>query len=190
MTHDRDVRFDYGSVIRAAVAGAITSVVTAPFRMLAGLFGKRKAEELRKVEFEPGSDRIALAQREKLDSLAEALKQRPQLTLVVHGPYDAKRDGERLRRELARRDLAHMVGTKVGPEEDPGPIAYGKKCWKSSSLNARAPMQCGRSHANMPNTLAGNLGRSTRCSVCSAAEARTPPTTKRCSRGSWNCSRY
>jgi hypothetical protein len=53
------------------------------------------------------------------------LKRRPQLKLVVQGPYDAKRDGERLRRDLARRDLAHMVGTRLRPEEDPGPIAYG-----------------------------------------------------------------
>lgn len=118
-------KFDYGNVIRAALASAITRVVTAPFRMLAGLFGKRNAEELRKVEFRPGSDRIAPVQREKLDGLAEALKQRPQLKLVVRGPYDAKRDGERLRRERVRRDLARMVGTKLGPEEDPGPIAYG-----------------------------------------------------------------
>ncbi len=118
-------QFDYGRVIRAAVVGAIKSVVTAPFRMLAGLFGKRSAEEFQKVEFAPGSDRIAPAQREKLDALAAALKERPQLTLVVNGPYDAKRDAQALRRDLARRAVARAVGTKLATGEDPGPVAYG-----------------------------------------------------------------
>ncbi|MGQ0568004.1 MAG: CBS domain-containing protein [Armatimonadota bacterium] len=85
---------------------------------------------------------------------------------------------------------ARSWGRKRTQDQSPTAMPTPRKHWKSSSLNARVPMRCGRSHANMPKALAGNLSRSTRCSVCSAAEARTTPTTRRCSRSSWNCSRY
>lgn len=117
--------FDYGTVIRAAIGNAILRVVTAPFRMLAGLFGKGDAEEIRKVAFAPGSDRISPPQREQLDALAKALKARPQLKLVVRGPYDAARDAGALRRARARLELAGGLGATLKAGEDPGPIAYG-----------------------------------------------------------------
>jgi hypothetical protein len=117
--------FDYGKVISAAIGNAIVRVVTAPFRLLAGLFGKSDAEAIRKVAFAPGSERIAPAQREQLDALAKALQARPQLKLVVRGPYDAGRDGEALRRASARLELARRMGSALKPGEDPGPIAYG-----------------------------------------------------------------
>ncbi|HYC45289.1 MAG TPA: DUF748 domain-containing protein [Burkholderiales bacterium] len=117
--------FDYGKVIRAAIANAITRVVTAPFRALASLF-KGDVEEVRTVRFAPGSDRIAPAQREQLDTLAKALKERPQLTLVVKGPYDPQRDARQLRRRAARLDLARALDPKLAPDETPGPIAYGR----------------------------------------------------------------
>lgn len=116
--------FDYGTVIRGALANVIRRVVSAPFRLLAGLLGK-DAEELRHVEFDPGSSSIAPAEREKLDSLAGALKQRPQIGLVVRGPYDVQRDGQSLRSERVQRDLAAAMGVKVAAGEDLGLIAYG-----------------------------------------------------------------
>jgi len=117
--------FDYGKVISAAIGNAIVRIVTAPFRLLSGLFGKSDAEAIRKVAFAPGSERIAPAQREQLDALAKALQARPQLKLVVRGPYDAGRDGEALRRASARLELARRLGSALKAGEDPGPIAYG-----------------------------------------------------------------
>jgi hypothetical protein len=117
--------FDYGKVIRGAIGNAISRVVTAPFRMLAGLFGKNDAEEIRKVEFAPGSARISPVQREQLDALAKAMKARPQLKIVVRGPYDPGRDGEQLRRARVRLELEDALGTKLKPGEVPGPVAYG-----------------------------------------------------------------
>ncbi|SCY27613.1 protein of unknown function [Nitrosospira sp. Nl5] len=120
--------FDYGTVIRGALANVIRRVVTSPFRMLAGLLGESDAEKLRKVEFEPGSDEIAPAQREQLDILVEALKKRPKIGVVVRGSYDAKRDGQHLRSERVRHELAIATGVrKEGgeAEEDLGLIAYG-----------------------------------------------------------------
>lgn len=117
-------RFDYGTVIRAALANVIRRIVSSPFRMLAGLVGEQ-AEQLRKVEFEPGSDSIAPAQREQLDNLAQILKERPQIKLVVQGPYDAQRDGQRLRSEGVRHALASAMGTTIEPGEESELVAYG-----------------------------------------------------------------
>ncbi|MGH8761788.1 MAG: DUF748 domain-containing protein [Nitrosospira sp.] len=117
--------FDYGTVIRGALANVIRRVVSSPFRLLAGLLDENDAEKLRKVEFEPGSDDIEPAQREQLDILVEALKKRPKVGVVVKGPYDAERDGQHLRRELAHRDLAIAMGAAPAPGEDLGLITYG-----------------------------------------------------------------
>jgi hypothetical protein len=117
--------FDYGKVIRAAVANAIRRIVTAPFRLLGGLAGGEDAEQLRKVEFEPGSDDIEPSQRELLDELARAMKQRPGVGVIVRGPYDPERDGESLRRQHVHRDLLIATGGMVEEEEDLGLIGYG-----------------------------------------------------------------
>jgi hypothetical protein len=118
--------FDYGKVIRAAIGNVIGRIVTAPFRALAGLFGKRDTEEVRTVRFAPGSDSIAPAEREQLDTLAKALKARPQLKVVVKGPYDPARDTRQLQQSEARLELARALRAKLAPGEDPGPIAYGR----------------------------------------------------------------
>ena len=117
--------FDYGTVIRGALANVIRRIVSSPFRLLAGLLDENDTEKLRKVEFEPGSADIAPAQREQLDILVEALKKRPKVGVVVKGPYDAERDGQHLRSELAHRDLAIAMGAPPEPGEDLGLIVYG-----------------------------------------------------------------
>lgn len=119
-------QFDYGKLIRAAIGNALGRVVTAPFRAIAALFGKdADAEALRNIEFEVGSARIAPPEREKLDQLAQALKARPQLKLVMRGPYDPQADAQHLSRERVRAELAAAMGLKLRPGERPGPIAFG-----------------------------------------------------------------
>jgi hypothetical protein len=116
-------KFSYGHVIRQALVNLITKVVTAPFRALGGLFGD-KNEQMDAIAFDPGSARLLPPEQEKLKEVAEALKKRPQLRLVVEGRFDPNVDGEALRTERARRALAEQMGVKLAPEEDPGPIAF------------------------------------------------------------------
>src|SRR5690606_31915397 len=92
-----DPKFDYGQVIRNAIGSALRSIVSAPFRALASLFGGRDVEEVRRVLFDPGSDRLLPAEQEKLEEIAKALQARPELRLVVHGPYDPVQDARALR---------------------------------------------------------------------------------------------
>jgi hypothetical protein len=62
--------------------------------------------------------------RERLQKVTQALKERPQLKLVVRGAYDPQRDARALRDLEVRRAIARALGVKLQPGEDPGPIAY------------------------------------------------------------------
>jgi hypothetical protein len=114
--------FDYGHLIREAIANLITRTVSAPFRALGRLFGEVD-EAVGRIDFDPGSARLRPPEREKLDKVAHVLSERRELTLVIPGPFDPERDGEALRSEGVRRDVAHALGVKLEGREDPGPIA-------------------------------------------------------------------
>jgi hypothetical protein len=109
-----DPKFSFGDVIGQAIAGTITGIVTAPFRMLGALLGG-SGENLDTIAFEPGSAAIQPPEREKLKKIAEALAKRPQLKLVVAGQY-----GEADRATLRQRDIAAAVAAKLGRPVAPG----------------------------------------------------------------------
>lgn len=117
--------FDVRALIRAAIGNVLQRIVSAPFRALANLFGGGGGDRIADIEFDPGSATLAPQQREKLATVAAALKQRPQLKLLVNGPYAAKRDGEAMRAQRVRIELAEALGDKLAPGEEPGPTAYG-----------------------------------------------------------------
>jgi hypothetical protein len=81
-------------------------------------------EEVGRIDFGPGSARLRPPEREKLDKVARVLSERRVLKLVIPGPFDPERDGEALRSEGVRRDVAHALGVTLEGREDPGPIAY------------------------------------------------------------------
>jgi uncharacterized protein DUF748 len=118
-------KFDYGELIRDAIANTLKRIVTAPFRFIAGVLGGGKGnEDLQSVDFDPGSARLTPPVREQLQKVAQALKERQQLKLVVHGAYDSQRDAQAVRNENLRRAIAQQLGLKLRPGQDPGPIAF------------------------------------------------------------------
>ena len=116
-------QFSYRHLIREALASFIVKVVSAPFNALARLLGSG-SEELGSINFEPGRARLLPPEQEKLDKIGQVLKEKPQVKLVVRGPYDPKLDGEALRERQVRRQVAQALGVKLAEREDPGPIAY------------------------------------------------------------------
>lgn len=123
-----DPEFDYQNVIRSAIGNILQRIVSAPFRFLAGLVGGGQADDAAGddgVGFEPGSDRLSPAEQERLDGLAEALAQRPQLSLSVRGTYNASEDDEALRLEAARREIEDAAGVAAPDDEHVGPIDFG-----------------------------------------------------------------
>ena len=73
----------------------IVKVVTSPFSVIGAMFGG--GEELGYVDFEYGESAIAEADHEKLDKLAEILKEKPAVKFEIQGVYDGLRDAESLR---------------------------------------------------------------------------------------------
>jgi hypothetical protein len=122
-----DPQFSFGHLIGKALVNIVTKVVTAPFRALGGLLGgDGKAAE--NVEFDPGRAELSPPEKEKLEKLAEALHKRPQLQLVVQGRYSTEADGHEMQALNVQRAVAGRLGSKVTPEEEPGPpdFANGK----------------------------------------------------------------
>ena len=118
--------FDVGTLVREAIGNLLKRIVTAPFRALGNLFGgKDGGEQTARIEFDAGSAALTSQDRERLDQIAQVLAKRPQLKLVVAGPYAPQRDAEALRTQAARAALAAAMGRPVVPGDEPGPIDYG-----------------------------------------------------------------
>ncbi len=117
-----DPQFSYGALIWKAIGNLVTSVVTAPFRALARVFGG-SGEELGTISFEPGSSRLLPPEREKIGRIVQALAKRPELKLVIPGRYDAEADALALKRAALRREIGKRAGFNVTEEDPPGPIS-------------------------------------------------------------------
>ncbi len=98
-----DPEFSLGGVIWGAFFNLITKAVTAPFTLLANLVGSD--EDLQTVSFGPGVSAVNAAAAEKLDALAQALIERPQIQLGVAGRSRADTDGDALRKAQLRTEL-------------------------------------------------------------------------------------
>ncbi|HXV75378.1 MAG TPA: DUF748 domain-containing protein, partial [Candidatus Polarisedimenticolaceae bacterium] len=112
-----DPEFAYGKLVWKAIKNVLTKVATAPFRALAGLIGSDK--DLEFVEFAPATSEIAPPAREKLDELARALVERPELVLEVAGVYDPEIDADGMRKQKLAASVAQRVaagGTDPGAE--------------------------------------------------------------------------
>ncbi|OGR20796.1 MAG: hypothetical protein A3J85_02480 [Desulfobacula sp. RIFOXYA12_FULL_46_16] len=90
-----DPEFKLGSIILKMIGNMILKVITSPFSILGSLFGG--GEELSFVEFEFGEGRIKESEHEKIDKLAEILKEKPSIKLEIQGVYNPIRDGEGIR---------------------------------------------------------------------------------------------
>jgi hypothetical protein len=116
-----DPQFSYATLMWKAIGNLITSVVTAPFRALAHLFGGN-GEEVGAIAFDPGASKLQLSEQEKLNHVIGVLAKRPELKLVIPARYDAEADARALRRAALSREIGRRAGFTVADDEDPGPI--------------------------------------------------------------------
>jgi len=91
-----DPEFAYGALVWKAIKTVMTKIVTAPFRALARLIGSE--EDLEIVEFAPAASDLAPPAREKITQLAQALAERPELSLELRGVFDPEIDAAAIRR--------------------------------------------------------------------------------------------
>ena len=105
-------QFNYGGVIRSALANIIRNIVSAPFRFLANLVGGAEEADIGVIAFRPGRAELAPPEREKLLTLASALTARPQLQLSLGGVYHPGEDTRSLQEQfLDQRVDAALVQT-------------------------------------------------------------------------------
>jgi len=117
--------FSYGHLVWQAIRTVITRIVTAPFRALGALFGGGSDPSAGTIVFDPGSSRLLPTEQEKLRRIADGLQKRPQLKLIVQGQFHKDSDGQALRKQAVRAELARREGLKLPAGEDPGPVAFG-----------------------------------------------------------------
>jgi outer membrane protein OmpA-like peptidoglycan-associated protein len=113
-------QFSLGSLIWGAVRHLIERAVTAPFSLLAnalgagGGSGSGNAEQLQYIAFAPGSAALTDASREKLDTLAKLLAEKPNVKLDLSGRADENVDMPGLRMayvdDLVKREKAKASG--------------------------------------------------------------------------------
>jgi outer membrane protein OmpA-like peptidoglycan-associated protein len=106
----KDPHFDIGGLVAKALGNTLRKVVSAPFRLLASVFGHGDEEAPQAVRFDAGSAQLAPPEEETAATLASALAERPQLELAIHAGYAAEADSAALKRSSLLRELAARAG--------------------------------------------------------------------------------
>ena len=86
-----DPEFSVGGVIVRVIVNLLAKAITSPFALIAHAFGGN-AEELGYVEFAPGTSTLTPAAKQKVETVAKALVDRPALKLEISGRIDPKTD--------------------------------------------------------------------------------------------------
>ena len=113
-----DPEFQIGGVIWKAIAGLITKVVSAPFRLLGSLIGV-ESEDLGQFQFLAGRTDLTPPELEKVSQLQEALQQRPELAIEVGAVFDPVIDMPALQYQQLRAILMQRLGEDyANPDEE------------------------------------------------------------------------
>jgi len=133
---DPDVK--YGKLVWKAIFGLLGKIAASPFTLIGKLFGG-DAGDLSSLTFAPGSSAFDAAALPKLQALAKALQERPELRLEAEGAVDADQDGGALRKaaleSLLRR--TRMQALKLA-EAAPVPAAERDR-WLKAAYDAAFP---------------------------------------------------
>jgi len=133
-----DPNVKYGKLVWKAIFSLLGKIATSPFTLIGKLFGS-DAGDLSSVAFVPGAAALDAAATVKLQALAKALQERPELRLEVEGAVDEGQDGGALRKAaleaLLRRTRAR--GLKLS-EEAPVPAAERER-WVKAAFDAAFP---------------------------------------------------
>ena len=98
--------FSVGGIVWQIIINIITKAVTAPFSLLAAVFGGgSSSDELSYIEFDNGHASLNQAAQTKVATLAKALNNRPALNLELSGRVDPPSDLEGLKRAALERKV-------------------------------------------------------------------------------------
>ncbi|WP_428424910.1 DUF748 domain-containing protein [Methylibium sp.] len=131
-----DPQFSVGRIIVRVIVNLITKAITAPFSLLASAFGGG-GQELGYVEFAPGSAELSDASRQRLDTLAKALTDRPALKLEATGRADPAVDDPALRAQHLDRLMRAAKAKSTGDLADSVKIEPAERArWLEAAYKA------------------------------------------------------
>lgn len=106
-----DPAFSLGGVIAGAFVNLVLKAATAPFTLLASLVGSE--EDLQRINFPTGETAPDDQAKQKMQTLVEALQQRPALTVLIDGRINPDMDRERLQKNaLAAQFIAQGISAE------------------------------------------------------------------------------
>jgi len=111
-----DPQFRVGKVVWHTLLNILVKAATSPFSLLGAAFGGN-GDELSYQDFEPGSAVLSLANEKKLDSLVNALYERPGLQLEIAGSIDPENDRDSLRQANLDRQIRTRVWMSLRKSE-------------------------------------------------------------------------
>jgi hypothetical protein len=115
-----DPDIHYGRMVWKAILNALGKVVASPFTLLSKLVGS--GADLSSANFPAGASALDPPEAAKVDTLAKALQDRPELRLEVEGTVDAQADGAVLRK-AALEQLLRRTRAEAGQEREEAPQA-------------------------------------------------------------------
>jgi len=148
-------KFRLGGVIFDAFVNLLKRLVTSPFSALASLVPG--AEDLRYVDFAPGSPELTDKERDKLEKLATALYERPSLRLLVRPGAAEQRDRQALQQQEIEKRVRAEKGNGEQPLSDKEYEKILKKLCKNADISVKdlsvAQMEAAlRQTIEIPNT--------------------------------------
>ncbi|BBQ52952.1 DUF748 domain-containing protein [Aeromonas jandaei] len=103
--------FSLGNIFWDVLGNTLSKAITSPFSLLASLAGG--SEDLDEITFLPGDPDLTQTQQEKLTKLAQALKDRPKLSMNIRGKVNFNEERPILQRQKLERALAKLTGNQV-----------------------------------------------------------------------------
>ena len=104
-----DPQFRLMPIVFKVIGNLILRAVTAPFSLIANLFGGSGGEELSTVSFDAGSAQLNEAAKTSLDKVAKVLQERPALKMTVVGTASLEAEREAYKRQQLQ---ALVIGEK------------------------------------------------------------------------------
>ncbi|BDU68426.1 hypothetical protein GETHOR_05270 [Geothrix oryzae] len=133
---DPDVK--YGKLVWKAVFNLLGKIATSPFTLIGKLFGS-DAGDLSSLAFAPGSSALEAAATPKLQALAKALHERPELRLEAEGAADPDQDGAALRK-ASLEALLQRTRARALKQVEPGPMpAAERERWLKAAYEGAFP---------------------------------------------------
>jgi hypothetical protein len=133
---DPDVK--YGKLVWKAIFGLLGKIATSPFTLIGKLFGS-DAGDLSHLTFAPGSTTLDGVATTKLQALAKALHERPELRLEAEGAVDVDQDGAAVRKAGLEALLRRTRAATLAPAGE-GPVPSGEReRWIRTAYEAAFP---------------------------------------------------